>query len=125
MKNQIDKEEAQIDKKFGPALLGKRAKDTTLKTMKDKLDDMLLKNYEESNDHLSLSHQLETEVKVGYNLPSLMKSEFLNDVDPELIDSDISDQQFLVQQRIRAETKLIKASILYKQHNGIYLSEKE
>jgi hypothetical protein len=34
-------------------------------------------------------------VKVDYNIQSLMKSEYLNDIDPELDDPGISDQQFL------------------------------
>jgi hypothetical protein len=56
---------------------------------------MLLENQLENEDNLSLSHQLKTEVKINYDLKSLMKSEFVYDVDPELNDSDISDKIFL------------------------------
>jgi hypothetical protein len=52
---------------------------------------MLLQNRDENEDTTSLSHQLETEVKVNYHLNSLMKSEFLNDIDPDLDNQDISD----------------------------------
>lgn len=67
------------------------------------MEDMLIENYEQTEDHLSLSHQFDSEVKVNYNMASLMKSEFIYDVDPELVDPDFSDAQFLQRQRIRAE----------------------
>ena len=79
------------------------------------MDDMLLENWAENEDFLSLSHQLSSEVQIEYNLKSLMKSDYIYDVDPELINSEISDAVFLAQQRKRAETKLIKARIIYKQ----------
>ena len=75
---------------------------------------MLLENWTENEDITSLSHHLKSEVKIEYNLRSLMKSEYVYDVDPELIDSEVSDAVFLVQQRKRAEAKLIKAKIIYK-----------
>jgi len=75
---------------------------------------MLLENWRENEDMVSLSHHLNSEVKIEYNLQSLMKSDHVYDVDPELIDSGISDERFLVQQRKRAEAKLIKAKIIYK-----------
>jgi len=78
------------------------------------MDDMLLENWRENEDMVSLSHHLNSEVKIEYNLQSLMKSDHVYDVDPELIDSGISDERFLVQQRKRAEAKLIKAKIIYK-----------
>jgi hypothetical protein len=67
----------------------------TKKTLESKINDMLLENQLENEDNLSLSHQLKTEVKINYDLKSLMKSEFVYDVDPELNDSDISDKIFL------------------------------
>jgi len=54
-----------------------------------------LENQLENEDIISLSHQVESEVKVEYNLKSLMKSEFVYDVDPDLVNADISDQAFL------------------------------
>lgn len=66
-----------------------------LKTLEAKVDDMLLENQLENEDIISLSHQVESEVKVEYNLKSLMKSEFVYDVDPDLVNADISDQAFL------------------------------
>jgi len=75
---------------------------------------MLIENHNENTDTLSLSHHLGHEVSVNYNLRSLMKSEYVYDVDPELIDPDVSDEMFLLQQRKRAESKLIKTKIIYK-----------
>ena len=75
---------------------------------------MMLENEIENEDLQSLSHQLQSKVKVNYDLKSLMKSEFVYDVDPELVDSELSNTQFLRQQRKRAETKLIKNKIIYK-----------
>ena len=77
---------------------------------------MLIENWTENEDIVSLSHQLRSDVKVDYNLKSLMKSDYVYDVDPELIDSEVSDIVFLAQQRKRAEAKLIKAKIIYKQN---------
>ena len=77
---------------------------------------MLLENWAENEDIVSLSHQLRSEVKVDYNLKSLMKSDYVYDVDPELIDPEVSDLVFLAQQRKRAEAKLIKGKIIYKQN---------
>lgn len=64
-------------------------------------------------------------MKVNYDLKSLMKSEFVYDVDPELVDSDLSNTQFLRQQRKRAETKLIKNKIIYKLDQDKELSANE
>jgi hypothetical protein len=75
---------------------------------------MMLENQIENEDIQSLSHQLKSEVKVNYDLKSLMKSEFVYDVDPDLVDSELSNTQFLREQRKRAETKLIKNKIIYK-----------
>lgn len=54
-----------------------------------------------------------------------MKSEKINDVDPELVDEEISDQVFLYNQRRRAEAKMIKTKIIYKQDQGIELTLNE
>jgi len=56
---------------------------------------MMLENQIENEDLQSLSHQLQSKVKVNYDLKSLMKSEFVYDVDPELVDSELSNMQFL------------------------------
>jgi len=52
---------------------------------------MLIENYRENEDFISLSHQLKSEVKIEYDLKSLMKSEKISDVDPELVNDEISD----------------------------------
>ena len=96
-----------------------------MKTLSDKVDDMLLENHEENEDTTSLSHHLGTELEIKYNLQSLMKSEQVYDVDPELIDPEVSDIVFLANQRRRAETKLIKNTIIYKLDQGHKLSANE
>ena len=62
-----------------------------MKSFHEKLDDMLLQNKLENEDTFSLSHQLESEVKINYNLKSLMQSEFVNDIDPDVIDPELND----------------------------------
>lgn len=54
-----------------------------------------------------------------------MRSEKISDVDPELVNDDISDALFLTNQRRRAEAKLIKNKIIYKQDQGIELTALE
>lgn len=51
-----------------------------------------------------------------------MKSETVSDVDPDLYNHDISDAVFLSNERKRAETKLIKSKIIYKQYEDIPLT---
>lgn len=85
-----------------------------MKTLADKMDDMLVENWAENEDFTSLSHQLPSEVKINYNMSSLMKSEYVHDVDPDLVDEDMADNRYLFKQRKRAETKLIKGTIIYK-----------
>ena len=45
---------------------------------------MLLENHLENDDNLSLSHQMDIKINLEYNIKSLMKSEFVYDVDPDL-----------------------------------------
>jgi len=54
-----------------------------------------------------------------------MKSEFVYDIDPDAVNPDISDANFLSLQRKRAETKLIKTKIVYKMDQGHKLSANE
>ena len=44
-----------------------------------------------------------------------MRSETISDIDPEVEAAEITDEMFLFNQRKRAETKLIKSKIIYKQ----------
>jgi hypothetical protein len=79
---------------------------------------MLLENEIENEDMLSLSHALKSGVKVNYDIKSLMTSESIYDVDPDLHDADISDAEFLRKQRVRAEAKFIKTKIIFKLYEG-------
>jgi hypothetical protein len=38
---------------------------------------------------------MDVEVKVDYDLKTLMRSETISDIDPEIVAEDISDQVFL------------------------------
>lgn len=82
--------------------------------LQDKIDSMLLENEMENEDLLSISHTHRATVKISYDLKSLIKSDNIYDVEPELVDGSITDEQYLDIQRRRAETKLIKSKILYK-----------
>lgn len=86
---------------------------------------MVMQNERENEDMHSMSHQLESNIKIDYDLKSLMKSEFVYDIDPEVVDPDMPDSLFVRQQRKRAETKLIKTKIIYKMDQGLELSGNE
>lgn len=104
---------------------GQRRLDGIMRSFQEKIDDMLLQNKLENEDTLSLSHQLESEVKIKYNLKSLMKSEFVNDIDPDVINADLTDAEYLHLARRRAETKFIKSKIIYKLDQGHTLTKNE
>lgn len=86
-----------------------------LKSFTQKVEDMLLQNQRENEDITSISHQFPTEVKVNYDMATLMRSETISDIDPEVDAAEVTDEMFLLSQRRRAETKLIKSKIIYKQ----------
>ena len=54
--------------------ISKKAKNM-LKTLGDKLDDMLLENQEMNQDTFSLTDNLSSEITIEYNLKSLMKTD--------------------------------------------------
>lgn len=56
---------------------------------------MLLQNQRENEDILSLSHQFSSEVEVNYDLKTLMRSETISDIDPEVEAAEITDEMFL------------------------------
>jgi hypothetical protein len=72
-----------------------------------------------NEDLLDLSSSLKTNVRVKYDLRTLVRSEFIYDVDPELDEksSGLSHEAYLEQFRKRAEAKLIKTKIIYKLYN--------
>jgi hypothetical protein len=57
---------------------------------------------------------LKQNISINYDMKSLVKSEFINDVEPELVDQDMNDEEYLRLARRRAESKLIKTKIIYK-----------
>ena len=120
-----------MNDKYWNKFIGAEDEDTTrryegiMRSFQEKIDDMLLQNRLENEDTLGLSASLESEVKINYNLKSLMKSEFVNDIDPDVIDPSLNDREYLILARKRAETKLIKSKILYKMDQGHKLSSLE
>lgn len=56
---------------------------------------MLIENEMENEDLLSLSHALRVNVKVSYDLKSLLKSDNIYDVEPDLIDVSLTNEQYL------------------------------
>jgi hypothetical protein len=57
---------------------------------------------------------------------TLVKSEFIYDVDPDLtVEAGLSAEEYLALSRRRAESKLIKSKIIYKINQGQVLSHNE
>jgi hypothetical protein len=83
-----------------------------------KVENMLLENEIENEDLTSVSHALRTNIKVNYDLKTLMKSEFIYDAEPDLNDSSVTNEQFMDVYRRRAESRLIKTKIVYKLYQG-------
>ena len=96
-----------------------------MKSLQDKIDDMLLENREENEDSIGLMNHFDTTIDINYNVNSLIKSQHVYDVDPDIESMDLSDEAFLNLQRRRAETKFIKSKIILKQHRGDALSAAE
>lgn len=57
----------------------------------DKVDKFLLENELKNEDLLNLSSSLKQKVKISYDMKSLMKSEFIYDIEPELVDKELTD----------------------------------
>lgn len=56
-----------------------------------------------------------TAVDIKYDLQSLIKPQVLDE-------EDLSDENYLIKMRRKAEAKLIKTKIIYKLNEGIKLS---
>jgi hypothetical protein len=53
-------------------------------------------------------------VNIKYDMRTLVKSEHVYDVDPDLQDPDMSAEDYLTLSRRRAESKLIKSKLIFK-----------
>ncbi len=82
--------------------------------MQEKIEDMLMQEEMRNEDLLELSSSLKSHAQVSYDMGTLVKSEFVYDIDPELVDSEMSHEEYLDSHRRRAEAKLIKSKIIYK-----------
>lgn len=67
-----------------------------------------------NEDLYNLSSALPTSIDIQYDVKSLVKSEFVYDIEPELADKGLTDEEYLMIARRRAESKLIKMKIIYK-----------
>lgn len=67
---------------------------------------------------MELSSSLKSHAQVSYDMGTLVKSEFVYDIDPELMDEELSHEDYLSVHRRRAEAKLIKSKIIYKLHSA-------
>lgn len=79
---------------------------------------MLMQEDMVNNDLIDLSSPLKNKVEVKYDLKTLVKSEFVYDIDPEVTDEQLSHGEYLDIHRRRAEAKLIKMKIIYKLYNN-------
>ncbi|CDW84758.1 UNKNOWN [Stylonychia lemnae] len=97
------------------------------KKLWEKIDNVLLQDYLSSDDFLNISTVNKTDYTINYDMKSLVKSEFIYDVEPELLDSGLTDQEYLDLSRARSESKLIKMKIIYKlnQEQELTVNEKK
>ena len=95
--------------------------------LQDKIEDILLSEEIQNQDLFDLSSAgLKTEVNVRYDMRTLVKSEFIHDIDPDLsVEAGLSAEEYLALSRRRAEAKLIKSKIIYKINQGAALSNNE
>jgi hypothetical protein len=95
--------------------------------LQDKIEDILLSEELQNQDLFDLSSAgLKTEVNVRYDMRTLVKSEFIHDIDPDLsVEAGLSAEEYLALSRRRAEAKLIKSKIIYKINQGAALSNNE
>jgi len=87
----------------------------------------LLAEEMQNQDFLDLSSAgLKTEVNVHYDMRTLVKSEFIYDIDPDLsAEVDLTAEEYLAISRRRAEAKFIKSKIIYKVNEGQSLTANE
>jgi len=86
--------------------------------LQEKIENILMAEENRNDDINDLSAALKTSVNVKYDMRTLVKSENVYDIEPELIDQTVSDEDYLDLFRRRAEAKLIKSKIIYKLQNA-------
>ena len=86
--------------------------------LQEKIENMLMLEENKNEDLHDLSSSLKTHPNINYDMKTLMRSENIYDIEPELIDKTISDEDYLSSFRRRAEAKLIKSKIIYKLQNS-------
>ena len=118
MMNSWISEEKQLQKETeleskSPAVLAEG--EQRRKVLQDKIDSLLMEEENRNEDLLQLSNAgVKTHLEVRYDIRTLVKSETVHDVEPELVDRALTDEAYLEQYRRRAEAKLIKSKIIYK-----------
>lgn len=89
------------------------------------LDDILV-NYERGNeDKFNLSKTLDNKVEVTIDVGALNPVQNRNDMGLSPVEMEMAPDQYLKQQRCRAEADLIKARIAYKVHSDVALTDNE
>lgn len=89
------------------------------------LDDILV-NYERGNeDKFNLSKTLDNKVEVTIDVGALNPVQNRNDMGLSPVEMEMAPDQYLKQQRCRAEANLIKARIAYKVHSDVALTDNE
>ncbi len=61
----------------------------------DKIDKVLLDQYVKNEDLTNLSSSLKQNININYDMKTLVKSEFVYDIDPELADPDLNDHEYM------------------------------
>jgi len=64
---------------------------------------VLLEERMRNEDLINISSPLEQNIRVNYDMKTLVKSEQIFDIDPDLVDQGISDVEYLRLARRRAE----------------------
>ena len=96
------------------------------KVLQDKIDALLMEEENRNEDLLQLSNAgVKTHLEIKYDIRTLIKSENVHDIEPELVDKNVSDEEYLEQFRRRAEAKIIKSKIIYKLNEKSELSANE
>jgi uncharacterized protein YwgA len=64
--------------------------------LQDKIDSLLMEEDNQNHDLLQLSNAgVQTHLSVSYDIRTLLKSEQVYDVEPELVDKSVTDEEYL------------------------------
>jgi len=105
--------------------LRKEEYDAKMGVLNKKLEDTLI-NYKNSiEDKFNLSKALDNTLEVTIDVGAFTPVKNRSHTGLSPTDLDMAAENFLQKQRCRAETNLVKARIIYKNHSDVPLSESE